>query len=63
MGRIDYDAGVEEFNLSGRSLLELPDESPACLSVKRVLERASRELAQRQGQVILSYNMWQDSTE
>lgn len=63
LGRIDYDARVEEFNLSGRSLLELPDESPACLCVKGVLARASRELAQRQGQVILSYNMWQDSTE
>ena len=63
LGRIDYDARVEEFNLSGRPLLDLPNDSPACLCVKRVLARASSELVQRGGQVILSYNMWQDSTE
>ena len=63
LGRIDYDARVEEFNLHGRSLLDLPDESQACRCVKRVLARASREQAQGQGQVIVSYNMRHDSNE
>ena len=40
LGRIDYDARVEEYNLEGKSLLELPEDSPAALSVKKVLERA-----------------------
>ena len=40
LGRIDYDARVEEYNLEGKSLLELPEDSPATLSVKEVLEKA-----------------------
>jgi len=40
LGRIDYDAQVEEYNLEGRSLLHLPEDSPALLSVQRVLAKA-----------------------
>ncbi len=40
LGRIEPDDRVEEYNLQGKSLLELPDDSPASLSVKRILERA-----------------------
>jgi CO dehydrogenase maturation factor len=40
LGRIDYDAQVERSNLDGRSLLELPDDSPAALSVRKVLVKA-----------------------
>lgn len=40
LGRIDYDARVEEYNLEGKSLLELPEDSPAALSVRRILEKA-----------------------
>jgi len=40
LGRIEYDARVEQYNLEGKSLLELPEDSPAALSVKKVLERA-----------------------
>jgi len=61
LGRIDYDARVGEYNLEGRSLLELPDDSPACLSVKGILARAGRKRRRSQGQVILSYNMWHES--
>ncbi len=43
LGRIDYDAAVERHNLDGKSLLELPDDSPAALSVKRILEKAGYE--------------------
>ncbi len=59
LGKIDYDPNVEEYNLNGRSLLELPDDSPACLSVRRILTKAGYEIkgARRpRGQVILSYN-------
>ena len=58
LGKIDYDARVEEYNLSGRSLLELPGDSPACLSVERILAAAGYEARHPQAQVILSYNMW-----
>lgn len=40
LGKIEYDARVEEYNLEGKSLLELPEDSPAALSVKKVLEKA-----------------------
>jgi CO dehydrogenase maturation factor len=40
LGKIDYDANVEKYNLIGRSLLELPEDSPACLSVGRILVKA-----------------------
>jgi len=37
IGKIEYDEKVMEYNLNGKSLLELPDDSPACLSVKKFL--------------------------
>ena len=40
LGRMDYDANVKEYNLKGKSLLELSENSPACLSVKRILAKA-----------------------
>ena len=40
LGKIDYDANVEKYNLVGRSLLELPENSPAYLSVGRILAKA-----------------------
>jgi len=40
LGKIDYDGNVEEYNLKGESLSKLPDDSPACRSVKRILEKA-----------------------
>lgn len=40
LGRIEPDAEVEEYNLQGRSLLELPDDSPASSSVKKILAKA-----------------------
>ncbi len=40
LGKMDYDARVKEYNLNGESLLDLPDDSPACLSVKKVLTKA-----------------------
>ena len=44
LGKIDYDLNVKEYNLKGKSLLELPDNSPASLSVKKILEEANYEI-------------------
>ena len=38
IGKIQYDIELKKYNLNGKSLLELPDDSPACLSVKRILK-------------------------
>jgi len=40
LGKVDYDPKLEEYNLTGKSLLELPQDSPASLSVKRILTKA-----------------------
>jgi CO dehydrogenase maturation factor len=40
LGRIDYDLNVRESNLKGRSLLNLPADSPASQSVKKLLNKA-----------------------
>ncbi len=36
-GKIPYDMELKKYNLSGKSLLGLPDNSPACVSVKKIL--------------------------
>lgn len=40
MGRIQYDRNVEELNLKGESLRNLPESSPAVLSVKEIVEKS-----------------------
>jgi CO dehydrogenase maturation factor len=40
LGKIVQDEMVEEYVLSGKSLLDLPRDSPACLSVKKIMEKA-----------------------
>lgn len=40
LGKIDYDKKVEEYNLRGESLGKLPEDSPACRSVRKILEKA-----------------------
>lgn len=45
LGKIEYDVMVEQFNLEGKSLLELPVDSPASLSVKGILEKAGYQLS------------------
>jgi len=40
LGKIEYDKKVEEYNLKGESLNKLPDDSPACRSVRKILEKA-----------------------
>ncbi|MEM3549580.1 MAG: AAA family ATPase [Candidatus Bathyarchaeia archaeon] len=40
LGRVSYDEKVEEHVLSGKSLLDLPSDTPAYLSVKKIIENA-----------------------
>ena len=40
LGRISYDKEVEDAVLSGESLLELPQNSPAYVSVKEIMQKA-----------------------
>ena len=40
LGHIEYDPELAKYNLIGRSLLELPEDSPACRSVKGILTKA-----------------------
>ena len=40
LGKIEYDKSVEEYNLKGESLHKLPEDSPACRSVRKIIEKA-----------------------
>jgi CO dehydrogenase maturation factor len=40
LGRIEYDQSVENNNLKGEPLNKLPDDSPACRSIRNILEKA-----------------------
>ena len=40
LGKIEYDKNVEDFNLKGESLYKLSEDSPACRSVRKILEKA-----------------------
>ena len=40
LGRVSYDENVEEYVLAGKSLLSLSPDTPAYLSVKRIMENA-----------------------
>ena len=44
LGRMAYDADVKDHNLKGKSLLDLPENSPACLSVRRILAKAGYKI-------------------
>jgi CO dehydrogenase maturation factor len=47
LGKIDYDAGVKQRNLEGKTLLDLPEDSPASLSVRRILAQAGYDISSR----------------
>jgi CO dehydrogenase maturation factor len=44
LGKIDYDPEVRQYNLEGRSLLDLPQDSPAALCVRSILIKAGYKL-------------------
>jgi CO dehydrogenase maturation factor len=43
LGKIDFDRQVQECTIAGRSLLDLPQDSPAYLSVKKLMTKAGYE--------------------
>ena len=43
LGRIAYDASVRDYNLRGMSLLELPGDSPVCVSIRSILAKGGYE--------------------
>lgn len=43
-GKVDYDPFVREYNLKGKSLLSLPEDSPASLSIKKILLKAGYQV-------------------
>ncbi len=45
LGKVDFDPALKRRNLRGRSLLELPDDSPACASIRRIIAKAGYEVA------------------
>jgi CO dehydrogenase maturation factor len=40
LGKIDYDPMVQEAVMAGRSLLDLPEDSPVVRSIRQLMERA-----------------------
>jgi hypothetical protein len=40
LGKIAYDEAVKEYILKGESLLNLPSDSPAYVSVRKIMEKA-----------------------
>jgi len=40
LGKIEYDPLIEKYNIEGKSMLELPGDSPASISVKAILGKA-----------------------
>ncbi len=40
LGKMDFDPVLKRRNLRGESLLELPDDSPACASIRRIVAAA-----------------------
>ena len=44
LGKMDYDPAVKEYNLKGKSLLDLPDSSPACSSIRKILVKAGYKI-------------------
>ncbi|OYT26187.1 MAG: hypothetical protein B6V02_02235 [Thermoprotei archaeon ex4572_64] len=38
-GVVPYDENIQKYNLEGKSLLELPTESPAVIAVERIVKK------------------------
>ena len=44
LGKMEYDVDVKQSNLMAKSLLDLPEDSPACLSIRQIMARAGYEI-------------------
>jgi CO dehydrogenase maturation factor len=45
LGKMAFDPAVREYNLKGKSLWELPQDSPACVSARAIMERAGYKVS------------------
>jgi len=45
LGKVEADPAVQEADWAGRSLLDLPEDSPACVSVRAILGKVGYEVA------------------
>ncbi|MFQ6065882.1 MAG: AAA family ATPase [bacterium] len=43
LGKINYDKSLEEYTFNGKSLLDLPENSPAYVSVKKIMENIDQK--------------------
>jgi CO dehydrogenase maturation factor len=43
LGKVNYDKSLEEYTFNGKSLLDLPEDSPAFVSVKKIMEKITQE--------------------
>jgi len=44
LGRMEHDVNVKQSNLTGKSLLDLSEDSPACVSIRQIMARAGYEV-------------------
>jgi CO dehydrogenase maturation factor len=44
LGKMEYDVDLKKFNLTGKSLLDLPEDSPACRSIRQIMSKAGYEI-------------------
>jgi CO dehydrogenase maturation factor len=44
LGKMEYDADLKKYNLTGKSLLDLPEDSPACRSIRQIMSKAGYEV-------------------
>lgn len=44
LGKMEYDVDLKKYNLTGQSLLDLPEDSPACRSIRQIMSKADYEV-------------------
>ena len=44
LGKMEYDVDLKRYNLMGQSLLDLPEDSPACRSIRQIMSKAGYEV-------------------
>jgi len=44
LGKMEYDVDLKKYNLTGKSLLDLPEDSPACRSIRQIMSKAGYEV-------------------
>ena len=44
LGKMEYDVDLKKYNLTGKSLLDLPEDSPACRSIRQIMSKAGYEI-------------------